>query len=137
MHDTVLGVGQKLQEKLKKMTKELFIKCVKSIIDYEEYEEEVYDATNGVVDLVESNQLQNLVMVFIELLNYVTKDLPNDEVPDNLSYFLWETDCGKRADTMFITETKNDETVEYNFSTVEDVWNYLVKEHPEIEDKEE
>lgn len=76
-----------------------------------------------------------MIYSFMELLAYTCKDKRYSKYDyNNIDYFIWETDYGTKADKYYITEADG---TEIHFYTPEDVWNYLVKLHPEIEDKEE
>jgi len=114
------------------ITKELFLKCLDTYKKYNEWEGKLYDLG---INFWEQDEVANLLSSYIELLEYCCKDdMYENYDPTNISYFIYDCDYGKKADEYFITEQDGSEV---KFYTAEDLWNYLVKNHPEIDDKSE
>ena len=114
------------------ITKNLFTTCLKAYKRYNEYESELNKLG---INLFERDEIQDVMCAMIELLSYCTKDKHYGAFDsNNIEYYLWETNFGKDADKYFITEADG---TEIKFHTEEDVWNYLVKENPDIVDERE
>jgi len=109
--------------------KDLFVKCLNNYKAYNDWEHELYKLG---INFWEREEIQNLLNSYIELLEYCCKDIPNDKYDSsNISYFIYDVEFGKNADEYFITLDTGDEI---KFNTVDDLWDYLVSLHPEIND---
>ena len=99
--------------------------------NYMEYENSLSEFG---VNLWERDEVQNLLCSYVNLLAYCTKDISEDKrFPNNLDYFIWDTEFGAKADEYVITEPDG---TEVKLHTVEDLWDYVVKNNPDINDTE-
>lgn len=110
------------------ITKELYIRCVESIKKFNSFEEDLYKITDGGISFSKLDVISEVVQNLESLLEYCTKDKV-DTIGSNLSYFLYDLDGGEEYHSGCITENGK----EIKLSTVEDLWNFIKKEHPEIE----
>ena len=115
--------------------KEMFIKCMETLQKYAEAEEEISNVTKYFLNLVEFDELQNLIDCFTKLLAYCVKANHDPHVGDDLSYFIYDMDWGKKFDEFHII--REGETEPVPMRTIEELWNYFVEEHPEIVDNSE
>lgn len=116
------------------ITKELFVKALTAIDKYGKTENKIYNASNGAIDLLNIEELQDIINILVNVLEYCTKCEINDYIGSDINYFMGEVEFGKNADKYFTTMPDG---TEYHWHTVEDLWNYLVMQHPEIEDKDD
>lgn len=112
--------------------KEMFIKCMETLQKYAQAEEEISNVTKYFLNLVEFDELQNLIDCFTKLLAYCVKANYDPHVGDDLSYFIYDMDWGKKFDEFHII--REGETEPVPMRTIEELWNYFVEEHPEIVD---
>lgn len=116
------------------ITKKLFLSCIDTIKRYQNKEDKLYDGTDGMVNLLEIDEIQSLIHKLISLLGYCTKSDYSDVYGNDIDYFIYETEWGKKADEYFTTLESGEQV---HFNTAEDVWNYLVTLNPDIEDVNE
>ena len=117
------------------ITKNLYKECVQSIIDFNDDDHRIYEATNGLIDTLNWDALARMQDMFCKLLEYCTKDC--DEYPGgtDLGYFLYELNGGKDYETNSITDADGKEVP---CRTIDDLWNnFIISAHPEVEDKSE
>lgn len=114
------------------ITKKLFLSCLDAIKQFEDEENKIYDGTDGMLDLLQIDELQHLIHKFITLLAYCTKSEVSEGFGSDIDYFIYETEWGKKADNYYATLQDGEEIHCY---TTEDLWNCLVRFNPEIEDK--
>ena len=112
--------------------KELFIRCMETLQKYSEKEEEISNITKYFLNLVEFDELQNLITCFTDLLAYCVKANDDPYSGDDVSYFIYDMDWGKKFDDYHII--REGETEPVPMRTIEELWNYFVEEHPEIVD---
>ena len=112
--------------------KELFIKCMETLQKYSEAEEEISNITKYFLNLIEFDELQNLIDCFTKLLAYCVKANYDSHSGDDVSYFIYDMDWGKKFDDYHII--RDGETEPVPMRTIEELWNYFVEEHPEIVD---
>ena len=116
------------------MNKKFFIKSMETLKAYNDWEYQLYELG---VNFWERDEVANLIVNYSELLAEICHCDVTDEYGTDIDYFMYETDWGKNADKYFITETDDDgNNIEIKLHTIEDLWNYLVKEHPEIDEGE-
>ena len=113
------------------ITKEMFINCMNTLEKYQNLECNIFDVTNGAVNLLEINELQDLLSAYILLLAYCTKCEYDKYTGTDVDYFIYETEFGKKSDKYFITDKDG---TEWHWEDAEDLWNYLVYQNPDIED---
>lgn len=113
------------------ITKEMFINCMNTLEKYQNLECNIFDVTNGAVNLLEINELQDLLSAYTLLLAYCTKCEYDKWTGTDVDYFIYETEFGKKSDKYFITEKDG---TEWHWKDAEDFWNYLVYQNPDIED---
>ena len=112
--------------------KEMFIKCMETLQKYAEAEEEISNVTKYFLNLVEFDELQNLIDCFTKLLAYCVKANYDPYSGDDVSYFIYDMDWGKKFDDYHII--REGETEPVPMRTIEELWDYFVEEHPEIVD---
>ena len=113
------------------MNKRKFVKSMNILKAYTDWEHKLYELG---VNFWEQDEVSNLVTNYLELLAEICHCDATDEYGTDIDYFIYETDWGKDADEYSITETDEDgNEVEIKLNTVEDLWDYLAKQHPEIE----
>ena len=110
--------------------KEMFIKFMETLQKFDEAEEEISNVTKYFLNLVEFDELQNLIDCFTKLLAYCVKASYDPHVGDDLSYFIYDMDWGKKFDEFHII--REGETEPVPMITNEELWKYFVGEHPEI-----
>lgn len=114
------------------ITKKLFLDALAAYEKYDNYENKMHELG---LNLFERDEVQCFKNSFLDLLAYMCNDLHQTRYDsNNIEYFIYDAAFGKKADTYFIQEKDG---TEIHFYTAEDLWNYLVNEHPEIEDKVE
>jgi len=114
------------------MRKDLFIKCMNHFKEYTDWEHKLYELG---INFWERDEIANLLGSYLELLQYCCKDEPDKTYPyspTNIEYFIYDEEFGSKADEYFITESDG---TEVKIRTPEDLWNYLVKNNPDIEDE--
>lgn len=107
---------------------EMYIKCLKDLEKYSEWEDKLAELG---INIWENEELQDIIMDLTMLLEYCTKDEVT-KLGTNLGYYLYECEFGKKANDYYITEADGNIV---KFHKPVDVWNYLVKCNPDIEDK--
>lgn len=111
------------------ITKNLYKECIGAITKLMDSEEKLYSMTGGAIDTGNWLELQEAIGKFIELLEYCTKDSDKNS---NLSYFLWELDCGRNWKHGSITDEQGRDI---KCETIDDLWNnFIVADHPEVVD---
>lgn len=114
------------------MNKELFVNSMNTLKKYSDWEHKLYELG---VNFWEREEIQNLINSYIELLIDECHCEIDEICGSDIEYFIYETDWGKNADKYCIYETdENGNKTEYHLHTIEDLWDYLVKMHPEIEE---
>ena len=112
--------------------KEMFIQCMETLQKYSEAEEKISNVTKYFLNLIEFDELQNLITCFTDLLAYCVKSNHDPYSGDDVSYFIYDMDWGKKFDDYHII--REGETEPVPMRTIEELWNYFVEEHPEIVD---
>lgn len=111
------------------MTKELFVSCINALQKYDEWEQKCCELG---ICFWEREELCNLINSYIDLLNHACKAENEDPLePSAIQCFIYDYDFGKNADHFYITLTDG---TKVDWSTAEDLWDYLVKKHPEIDE---
>lgn len=109
--------------------KELFIECMDTFKEYSDYENKLADLD---INIWEREEIQDLISSFLRLLAYCCKDEYTDKrYPNNIEYFIYDCEFGKKANEYTITE---EDGTEIHLTNSEALWNYLVKNNPDIVD---
>ena len=102
--------------------KEFFKESINKIIEQYDWISKAYSIGIDIFHLEDKD-----ASCYLEAcLRYLCKDSDN-----TIGWFLWETNAGKCANRLFITEADG---TEIHLYCVDDLWNYLVKNNPDIED---
>lgn len=101
------------------MTKEKFINIINIIINLLKKQDELFNITSGVINLLNAKEIIDA----IDSLTIFLKEEFNDE-NDWIEYYLYELDCGKK----WVPGTVTFDDVDIKLSTPEDLYNILKSE---------
>lgn len=111
------------------ITKELYIKSLNTLLEFEENIDKLSEAL-GRVNPYEWMNVGWFVDQYYKLLEYCTDDIENNLIGSALSCYIQMKD--EEGGCVMSFEGKD-----YKIRTPEDLWDYLVLANPEIEDKED
>jgi len=112
------------------MTKENFINLMNIFKAYQEYEDNL---NNLGINIWERDEIGNLTSGYLDMLCELCKDEYPEDDPyklTNIHYFIYELEWGEKWKPGMITG-ENEQDIP--MGNLEDLWNELIKNHPEIE----
>ena len=114
--------------------KEIFIDCLEKIKAYVDKENKIYIASDYFIDFLNFQELQEMIIAFINLLAYCVKAENVPYVGTDLDYFIYEMNWGADHEKYHITDENGDIIPTRN---IEELWNYFVSLNPNIVDAKE
>ena len=118
------------------MRKQDFIETMNSFIKFQDFMSKLYDLTKW--ELFSIEEVENYTECYLNMLKELVKDRDQNFYDKDgnfmgscseLDYFIGDLDCGRAYKSGMVKYCGEDIKLE----TPEDLWNYLVKLHPEIE----
>ena len=108
--------------------KKMYIKCLKDLEDYLEWENKLDELG---INLWENENIARILSDLVDLLGYCTKDEDwSIYAPSLIGDFIYNCNFCKE-NNIYLTNTDGSVT---EINTAEDLWGYLVKCNPDIED---
>ena len=114
--------------------KELFVDCLEKIKAYADKENLIYDTSDGLIDFINFNELQEMVTAFINLLAYCVHATELPYCGTDIDYFIYEMKWGADFENYHISNADGTAIPMHN---IEELWDYFVSLDPNIVDKEE
>ena len=102
------------------MNKEIFVKNINNIKNLLNKLDQLYDVTNGAINLHEINEIFELIVGLIELLGIEMNDTKKD-----IAYFIFELDFGAEYEDGCAVDEISGNSVHIDLSTTEKLYDYL------------
>ena len=114
------------------ITKALYLKAIDILEEFDDYTTKLRNL--GIeIDCLDNSPICHVCYILQGLMEYCTKDIENDD-DTMLEYFIYDRDYGRNTRNYPCLWDKDGN--EIPFKTKEDLWNFLVSQNPDIEDKE-
>ena len=102
------------------MNKEIFVKNINNIKHLLNKIEQLYDATNGVINLRKIGEIFELIVGLIELL-----EIEMNDTNKAIAYFIFELHFGAEYEDGCAVDKINGNSVHIDLSTAEKLYDYL------------
>lgn len=114
------------------ITKSLYLKCLDALEEFDNLSTKLREL--GVdIDCIDDSPFYKICYQLQHLMEYCTKDT-EDDYSTMLEYFIYDRDYGRNMRNYPCLWDKDGN--EIPLKTKEDLWNFLISQNPDIEDKE-